>query len=479
MHERKSSKSSIVSSEHENTRNVLVILLGWQGANPRQLSKYNAIYDRYEDYIAKRNKLNNKDAEQSDKVHIIIKQYTAPICDVGCNLFGLKSFCIPILRAIQSHRNSFGASSHVIVHSFSTAGTLILCTMNDIIANCDQYADFKHNQHVLYYDGIIYDSPHLAPLSISAGLRAAWTMLDLKVLSQCVCVHVSGGRADDDADTQLCALGYVCCKLWYYLLYALAFVLFLVLAPIAVIVFAVWNCVTCNVGYVCCHDKKLMAAQNAAILCAPTLVLGSDADRINPVKKSVQFVDEKIAYVCCKLWYYLLYALAFVLFLVLAPIAVIVYLVWQCVTCNMGTVCCHDQKLMAAQNAAILCAPTLVLGSDADRINPVKKSVQFVDEKIAAIQRCQKVYRQKGTNIASVYDVDVGEATEDTVLLAVGLQHQGTKYYDVRDLDGEYIKAANRYFAFDDSEHVQHYRKYPKEYQREITRFMDLCLNIK
>mmetsp|Transcript_51037 Transcript_51037/g.81296 ORF Transcript_51037/g.81296 Transcript_51037/m.81296 type:complete len:392 (+) Transcript_51037:52-1227(+) len=391
MHERKSSKSSIVSSEHENTRNVLVILLGWQGANPRQLSKYNAIYDRYEDYIAKRNKLNNKDAEQSDKVHIIIKQYTAPICDVGCNLFGLKSFCIPILRAIQSHRNSFGASSHVIVHSFSTAGTLILCTMNDIIANCDQYADFKHNQHVLYYDGIIYDSPHLAPLSISAGLRAAWTMLDLKVLSQCVCVHVSGGRADDDADTQLCALGYVCCKLWYYLLYALAFVLFLVLAPIAVIV----------------------------------------------------------------------------------------YLVWQCVTCNMGTVCCHHQKLMAAQNAAILCAPTLVLGSDADRINPVKKSVQFVDEKIAAIQRCQKVYRQKGTNIASVYDVDVGEATEDTVLLAVGLQHQGTKYYDVRDLDGEYIKAANRYFAFDDSEHVQHYRKYPKEYQREITRFMDLCLNIK
>ena len=122
-------KQKSQSSEHENTKNVLVILLGWNGANPRHLSKYNRLYDNYEDYIGNKNKNNDKPIP----VNIIVKQYIAPIHYTLLNFCLLHKISSKILDSIKSHRESFGSSSRIIIHSFSTAGTLILSSMNQLI----------------------------------------------------------------------------------------------------------------------------------------------------------------------------------------------------------------------------------------------------------------------------------------------------------------------------------------------------------
>eukprot|EP01083_Nonionella_stella_P107517 311447_1 len=315
-------------SEAESTRNVLVILLGWGAANPRHLSKYNAVYDAYEDYI-------------DHQVHTIIKQYIAPIHMSMFNLCMLRKWAIPILNVIKDHRESFGSSSYVMIHSFSTAGSTILCVMNDLIT---KHADYQSMQHMLYYDGIIYDSPTLAPLPILAGLRVMWELISINVVSNCIC-----------------------------------------------------------------------------------------------------YKGDNVCGCLCRMWYYFVLVIFLLLFIVMVPVILIVGCSYILITCSMDFVLCHHQKLLCTDNVRILSAPMLLLGSHRDRINPVKNSLQFVNDKR-----------------------DRMEAADDTVDLI-----QGTSNSD----QTKFIEEANRYFILENSEHVKHYIKYPKEYQREVNHFLDFCLH--
>eukprot|EP01083_Nonionella_stella_P076542 208602_1 len=348
--------SSVAEREHENTRNVLVILLGWNGANPRNLSKYNAVYDTYEDHIENLNNIHNN----RDRVHTIIKQYIAPIHMTMFNMCMLRKWVLPILNAIRNHRETFGSSSHVIIHSFSSAGTLILGAMNDHIIKDKLY-------HMLYYDGIVYDSPHLGSLSVYSGALVMWELLSIHVLSRCVCYN--------DADR--CGCLFIWCKILYSLVWLITFIVFVVMFPIMVILAVLYLLITCSADFIFCHHQKLLCVDDIRIVSVPMLLLGSNKDHINPVNKSLQFVNDKMDIIA-------------------------------------------RYKAMSSH--------TLV--------------------------------------------IDGRDETEDTALLRAEDQ---TPFHSYRT---EFIEDANRYFIFENSAHVKHYRRYPKTYQREVNHFLDLCLKI-
>ena len=67
---------------------------------------------------------------------------------LSCNMCMLQQFAIEIVDAIKSHKKSFGKSSKIIIHSFSTGGTLVLCAMNELITKKKEYRN-------IYYDGMI------------------------------------------------------------------------------------------------------------------------------------------------------------------------------------------------------------------------------------------------------------------------------------------------------------------------------------
>ena len=116
------------------------------GADPWDLSAYNSLYDDYEDYVECRSKRRN-DLDGGERVNVIIKQYIAPSHMTLFNMCLLQKWIVPILRSIECHRESFGSSSHVIIHSFGTAGTMAICAMNDYISKQRSQAQ------LLYFDG--------------------------------------------------------------------------------------------------------------------------------------------------------------------------------------------------------------------------------------------------------------------------------------------------------------------------------------
>ena len=233
--------------------------------------------------INKKNE-NEENGENEEKVNIIIKQYIAPINMVLFNMCLLNGWSQQIISAIQSHRESFGSTSYVIIHSFSSAGSLVLCSMNDII----QKENNKSLQHLLFYDGIIYDSPHLGPLSIRAGLLVLWELTKIYILSQCICYDTSSAN-----DNQLCGCFFILCKIWYFLIYIIFLLLSLVIFPIIFLFFIFYLLITCTIDYIWCHHKKLLCSDNIRILSVPMLLLGSDTDHLNPIKKSIQFIKIK------------------------------------------------------------------------------------------------------------------------------------------------------------------------------------------
>lgn len=327
--------------------------------------------------------------ENGDKVHIIIKQYIAPIHMVLFNMCMLKKWSQQILSTIESHRESFGSTSYVIIHSFSSAGSLILCSMNDLIQNKES----ENKQHLLFYDGIIYDSPHLGPLSLWAGLLVAWELIKINIISQCFCYDTSSSN-----DNELCGCLFILCKIWYFAIYTLFFIIcWLVLFPIIFLFFTLYILITCTADYICCHHKKLLCSDNIRILTVPMLLLGSDTDHINPIKKSIEFIRNKQDKI-------------------------------------------EQYKMLYAQKA-----------------------------KLSGI----------GGGDKKVYDASISiEPNEDTLLLSPSNGFERDTEFDIDKFDKDYIKNSHRYYVFDKSEHVKHYQKYPKIYQKEVNKFMDLCLRI-
>ena len=210
-------------------------------ATHHNLSKYNRIYENYEDHIVKQNTTKQ---DCSDKVHIIMKQYIAPKHMILCNFCMLSKWVHPIISSMRSHRESFGSSSHLIIHSFGTAGTVILCAMNEII---------KDSKDKLYYDGIIYDSPHLGPLSVYSILHSISRILNGYIL-YFVCFD------------------NIWCSLSYYFVYALFVIVAVCIFPIIWLLFALYILITCSMDYVWCHDKQLMCLDNVRILSVPILI---------------------------------------------------------------------------------------------------------------------------------------------------------------------------------------------------------------
>ena len=188
------------------------------------------------------------------------------------NMCLLKKWIIPILRSIECHRESFGSSSHVILHSFSTAGTMAICAMNEFISKHQSQAQ------LLYFDGVIYDSPYLGPLPIQNGVYRSWEAVKSQIISRFVCRDYDG----------------CCCSMWYYVVATLCLVLFVVLFPLCFLMFTVYIAMSCSMDFVWRHDEKLLCSENPRILSGPMLLLGSNTDHINPVRRSMEFIRMKM-----------------------------------------------------------------------------------------------------------------------------------------------------------------------------------------
>eukprot|EP01084_Bolivina_argentea_P160283 279144_1 len=198
---------------------------------------------------------------------------------------------------------------------------------------------------LLYYDGIIYDSTDFHQ-KIFSGMKALWTVIKIALMSLCVCYNF-------DKNNKGCL--WIVCKLWYIILYCIAFILAVIIIPIIFLIVSLWIIITCSADYILCHHKKLMGEDDIKLLAIPTLLLGSDTDKLNPIHKSLGWMNDKRNNI--------------------------------------------ENKLLL----------------------------------------------------------------EDTTLLNAGY-------------DKQFIKDSNRHVQFEESEHVKHYLMYPEQYQQEINKFLDLCL---
>ena len=309
-----------------------------KGSTHRYLSKYHKVYNDYLKY-----KNNDNDNEDNDTLKSTIKQYILPTHMFYCNICMIQRHIKPILKEIKSHRELFGDSSYVIIHAFSNGGGMLLCNLNDAMKK----SDINNNQSLLglYYDGIIYDSTDCSSMSIISGFKALWKIMQIKLISRfCICF-----------DTLLC-------KIWSFILYCIIFLIAIIIIPICFLLVSFWIIITCASDYIFCYDRKLMGHDDIKLLAIPTLLLGSNKDELNPINKSIEWLNDRRD----KL----------------------------------------ENKLMENE-----------------------------------------------------------QPNEESVLLK-------TKYND-----GEFIKDSNRFVEFEESEHVKHYPMYPHKYQQEVNKFLDLCLN--
>ena len=54
-----------------------------------------------------------------------------------------------------------------------------------------------------------------------------------------------------------------------------------------------WICITCSIQYLACYGKKLRGDVDIKLLAVPTLLLGSNTDELNPVNKTIPWLNEK------------------------------------------------------------------------------------------------------------------------------------------------------------------------------------------
>ena len=231
-----------------------------KGSSHRHVSKYKQVYVDYSDYKNK----------NDDTTKITLKQYILPMHMFYCNMCLGKRYVRQILAEINGHRESLGAlgQGYVIIHAFSNGGGMLLCHLNDAIKK-------EPSSSSLYYDGIIYDSTHCASMNIITGIKALWEIIQIKIISPCICSDI------------------FLCKIWSFILYCIAYLLAIVIMPIIFLLMTLWVVITCSADYIFCYGKKLMGDGDIKLLAIPTLLLGSNTDKLNPINKTIPWLNEK------------------------------------------------------------------------------------------------------------------------------------------------------------------------------------------